>query len=104
MVRAQRSEFLDDGAEFLELATLRRLSLATDSRSSVALGFRVNDRLRRVVRFAADPAIPRRRVNLTCERCELSAEDCAERAAPARLHREKMARMERERALEELVG
>ena len=104
LVRAQRSEFLDAGAEFLELATLRRLSLATDSRSSVALGFRVNDRLSRVVRFAADPEIPRRRVSLTCERCELSAEDCAERAAPARLHREKMERMERERALEELVG
>ena len=48
--------------------------------SSVTLGFAIDDNLRSMAQFLNDPALPRRKVNETCERC--GAADCAERMKP----------------------
>jgi hypothetical protein len=48
--------------------------------SSVTLGFAIDDNLRSMAQFLNDPALPRRKVNETCERC--GAVDCAERMKP----------------------
>ncbi len=104
LVSVQRSHFLAADAEFLEIATRRRLALSDRVRSSVALGFRINSRLRQAVAFWADPQIPRADVNSTCERCGLAPADCADRAAPPSLHDQSAGQAQRERALERLVA
>ncbi len=104
LVAAQRSQFLDAGAEFFVLAMARPLALARGAGSSVALGLLLDDRFRQTVRFADDPAVPRVLVNLTCERCPLSEEECAERAAPPTVYRDLEAQARKERALAELLA
>ncbi len=80
---AQRSQFIDENAEFFAIATARPLALASGAGSSVSLGFLLDDHFKQTVRFWNDPAVPRIAVNLTCERCRLAESECAERAAPA---------------------
>ena len=94
-VQAQRSFFLDQEEEFLVLATVRPLALQPDGSSSVSLGFRLDRRARRRIRFWDDPAIPRLDVGLTCERCPLPPEVCAERVAAPRIR----AQAERQREM-----
>lgn len=102
VVTAQRSRFIDDGAEFLVLTMARPLALATDATSSVSIGFLLDDRCKGTVRFWDDPAIPRVDVNLTCERCPLSLAECHERAAPPTVWRRAAAQAAKERALADL--
>lgn len=53
---------------------------------SVSMGIFVNEEARKIVSFLDDPAIQRRLVNETCERCSLF--DCKERmAAPVVLNK-----------------
>ena len=104
LVAAQRSQFLDAGAEFFVIAMARPLALARGAGSSVALGLLLDDRFRQAVRFADDPAVPRVLVNLTCERCPLTEEECAERAAPPTVYRDLEAQARKERALAELLA
>lgn len=99
----QRSRFLESHREFLCLGFARRENLPPFLRSSVILGLRSDDELRRHVRFASDPAIPEGLLNETCERCPLPAEHCGERAAPpTRWEQEQRAR-ERLEALRSLM-
>ena len=95
IARAQRAAFVAEGVEFFVVAAARPLSLDQRGDSAVSVGFLVNDAFRSTVRFADDPAVPRREVHLACERCALSP--CAERAAPPSI-------VERERAAERLEG
>jgi hypothetical protein len=48
---------------------------------SVNIGFLVNAEFKKRVKFWADPTVPSKTVNITCERCSLA--DCADRVAPA---------------------
>ena len=80
-ILAQRSHFLDADLEFLTISTLRPLALAPDRRSSVTIGWQLDDTARRTIGFRSDPAIERLEVNLTCERCGLTPETCTERVA-----------------------
>ncbi len=104
LVVAQRSHFLDEDAEFFVVAMARPLALAEERNSSVTLGFRLDEAFRRQARFWDDPAVPRIDVNLTCERCGLAPEACAERAAEPAIHRQRELVARRERALAELLG
>lgn len=80
MIRAQRSHFIGAEDEYLSI-TIARSSYPEPNRNvSVTLGLFLNDHLRRTVSFLDDPAIQRKQVHTTCERCPL--QDCAERAAP----------------------
>ncbi len=82
---AQRSRFTVEGETFFVFSVARRLAQPGRSRTSVTLGFRIDDAFKSSVRFWNDPAVPDERVNVTCERCPLAAEDCSERVAPPRL-------------------
>jgi len=102
MVSAQRSHFLDPETDFFVVALTRPLALTEDTNSSVTLGFRIDDRLKRRVRFWSDPDVPRLDVNLTCERCPLAPSACRDRAAPAVHVEAEERRRHREEELERL--
>ncbi|MEW6046450.1 MAG: helix-turn-helix domain-containing protein [Bacillota bacterium] len=99
----QRSRFLQSQKEFLCLGFARQENLPPYLRTSVTLGLRVDDELRRRVRFAGDPAIPEGLLNETCERCPLPAQQCQERAAPPVRWQQEQAVEERRKALEALM-
>jgi hypothetical protein len=103
VVAAQRSHFLDEGAEFFVIAMARPLALSDRANSSVSLGFLLDDTFRERVRFWNDPAVPQAEVNLTCERCPLSPEECRERAAPPVLHEKQERQNRKEEALHQLL-
>jgi len=101
-MEVQRSRFLDPGIEFFVLALGRPLALDPTARSSVSIGFLLDDRCRRVLRFWNDPAIEQVDVNLTCERCALSEEACSDRVAPPDIVRQQIRQRAKEAALAEL--
>ncbi|QKG53861.1 ImmA/IrrE family metallo-endopeptidase [Hymenobacter sp. BRD67] len=76
---AQRSQYLGTDDEYL-CFTLARVGAAEAPAMSVTVGLRCDDNLRRQLRFLADPLLPVKLVNETCERCPLA--DCEVRAAP----------------------
>lgn len=93
-VAVQRSRFLDGDAEFFVVSMARPLVLKPGVRSAVSVGFAMDARFKRRVRFWNDPAIPRVEVGMTCERCPLSEDQCEMRAVPplARIREERRAR------------
>ena len=102
-IRAQRSRFLSDGVEFFVVAAARPLALKPGAVTSVSLGFLVDERLRSAARFLDDPKVPRLDVDLTCERCPLSARECDERAAPASVRERARTIAGREKAIARLL-
>jgi hypothetical protein len=102
-VAAQRSRFLNEDATFFVIAVSRPLSLTEGVRSCVSLGFLVDDGFRERVRFWADPEVPEVAVNLTCERCGLTPEECQDRVAPPTIFRREREREAQARALTELL-
>lgn len=103
VVVAQRSHFLDEDAQFLVLSMARTLALDPGMHSSVSIGFRVNDAFRRAVRFWDDEEIPDAEVNLTCERCRLTPEECGDRVAEPLIYRRQQDHHRRKAALAELL-
>lgn len=103
-VDASRVRFLDEGAEFLTLTSVRPLALTDDAGSAVSLGLLLDDALTAKVRFWNDPRLERTDVNLTCERCRLSRRECRERGAPPTLWRAQESHRRREEALARLLG
>lgn len=78
-IDVQRSQYFGTEDEYLCLTLARTNYPVPGKNVSVTLGFLVNDKLRKTIAWADDPAIPVRTVNTTCERCPI--EDCAERAS-----------------------
>jgi transcriptional regulator with XRE-family HTH domain len=78
-IDVQRSHYYGTEDEYLCL-TMARTNYPEEGRNvSLTLGFLINDELREIIAWNADPAISNREVNTTCERCPIS--DCKERAA-----------------------
>ena len=75
---AQKSRYFGTDDEYL-CFTLARAGTPTQVALSVTVGLRCDEHLKTHVRFLADPALPFRIVNETCERCPI--EDCESRAA-----------------------
>ena len=103
LVAAQRSFFLNEGAEFFVMAMARPLALSPESSSSVSIGFLLDDAFREHVRFWNDPKVPRVEVNLTCERCPLAPTECRDRAAPPLLYRQEKRRRRKEEAVRRVL-
>jgi transcriptional regulator with XRE-family HTH domain len=103
IVRAQRSRFLNEDAEFFVISMARPLALTEGAHSSVSIGFRLTDAFRTRVRFWDDPDVPRLDVNLTCERCGLAPEACHDRVAPPTIQQQQQAQQRKEEALQELM-
>jgi XRE family transcriptional regulator, fatty acid utilization regulator len=79
LCRAQLTTYADGGGAYFVLS-IAKSSPPTTTNSSVSIGLPLTDKLRAVLSFLDDPAIPRTDVGETCERCSIT--DCAVRAAP----------------------
>ena len=103
-VVAQRSRFLTQDVEFFVVALGRPLALDSRARSTVSIGFLLDDRCKRTLKFWQDPAVERVDVDLTCERCPLSEDDCTDRAADPTIVRQRSHQRRREVALAKLFA
>ena len=101
-VRAQRSYFLNEEAEYFVLSVARPLALRPGTNSCVSIGFLMNETFRDRIACWQDEAIPQVDVNLTCERCPLPRDACADRVAPPTLYEDEQAQQRRVTAVEEL--
>ncbi len=95
LVSAQRSRYHDSKDEYLCFTIARPAYPSPDQNVSITVGILLDGPLRRKVKFLDDPAISRKEVNTTCERCPIK--DCAERAAPPTIveAKEKRKRMQK---------
>lgn len=96
----QRSAFVN-GDQYLSITIARAAYPSPERNVSMTLGLLIDDELQKRVAFLDDPAIPHRKVNLTCERCPLA--DCAERAAPPVEVEKKRARRRIQEILRQLI-
>jgi transcriptional regulator with XRE-family HTH domain len=103
IVEAERSRFIDNGADFFVIAVARPLVLTEETNSSISLGFLVNDNFKAAVHFWNDKAIPEHEVNETCERCSLPKSECKERVVPPSIVRKTEILKERGQALQEFL-
>ncbi len=97
LVGIQREVFMATGEEYLCIAIAKAGHPTPGRNVSVTLGVLLDDHAKQRIRFWDDPAIPRRTVNVTCQRCAL--DDCAERAAPPKV----VLRREERRKMEEML-
>ncbi|MFN0037048.1 MAG: helix-turn-helix domain-containing protein [Saprospiraceae bacterium] len=97
VVGIQRAVFVTTGEEYLCIAIAKPGHPTPGRNVSVSLGVLLDDHAKQRIRFWDDPAIPRRTVNVTCQRCSL--DDCAERAAPPKV----VLRREERRKMEEML-
>lgn len=80
LLRAQLSDYIDSTNTYFIFTFARPLTPIRHLTHSVSLGVLLNDTSRSRIRFLNDPAVMRREVNESCERCR--AVDCQERVAP----------------------
>jgi hypothetical protein len=103
LVGAQHSRF-PDGRAFFCFGLAQPLPLRPEVLTSLTLGFRVEEKLARTVRFVKDRTVPQTTISGTCERCSLTEEECGDRVAPPAGHLQALFRAERERALASLTA
>ena len=75
LVRAERVQFVQEGAEFFVITVAQPLR-EPERTSSITLGFLIDESFKRVAKFWDDPSLRRSEVGLTCERCPIPAEKC----------------------------
>lgn len=83
LCRVQKSKYIGSENEYLVITLAKANNPQPDLHSSLSIGLRMNEGLRRKVRWWNDDFIPVRWVNETCERCP--AVDCGERAVAPRI-------------------
>ncbi|HOY07164.1 MAG TPA: helix-turn-helix domain-containing protein [Saprospiraceae bacterium] len=87
LAMAQISSYYQTENEYCVISMAKPAYQNAKSGVSVTLGLRLTDDLRRIFKFAGDPAIIRKAVGSTCETCAMP--DCESRAAaPSELERE----------------
>ena len=86
LIAVSRAKFIETDAEFFTISIARPLVLSSDKNSSMIIGFLINDKFKRTVKFWDDPKIKDTLINETCERCGLSENECSERIAPAMIY------------------
>ncbi|MCB0515130.1 MAG: helix-turn-helix transcriptional regulator [Chitinophagales bacterium] len=101
-IQVQRSKFMDTGDEFLNISVARTMDPTPFTNSSATLGLKLNDELRRQLRFYNDAAIPQVQVNHTCETCPIT--DCKERVAPSSIFEEEQQNQRIKVAIQKLSG
>lgn len=98
----QRSLFYNTENEYFCISAVRPLRLSPGVNSCVTIGFLMDQRFKRKVRFWDDPSVIRSVVNRTCERCPIS--DCSERAAEASIYERKIREEQISGRLDELFA
>jgi len=84
-IQVQRSYFLSTPDQWLCFTAVRPRFLGREHRTSITIGFKVDEEVKQAVRFWADPHIASREVGYSCERCplpEAGVGKCEERAVP----------------------
>jgi transcriptional regulator with XRE-family HTH domain/Zn-dependent peptidase ImmA (M78 family) len=104
VVGVQMSEYLDTNAHFLCFGFARPLSLTPNTNSCGIIGFRRENGLASVIKFASDLSVPQVTINETCERCSLTAAQCQLRAVPPTVREEKETQRARKQALRQLIA
>lgn len=87
LIRAQVSDYIDSSDSYFIISVARSMYPVSGYSTSVSVGILINDNFKKAVAFAEDEQIPTRKVNETCEMCRI--EDCAERAVPASILKQK---------------
>ena len=82
IIRTLRPQFVESGDEVLFISIAYELRLCSKMNRCVSLGLRIDNALKRKVKFLNDPQIPVEKVNQTCERCPLDNSQCSERIGP----------------------
>jgi hypothetical protein len=101
LIAVQRSIFFQSDEEYLCISVARKGHNTMPNRNvSVTIGIKIDDKMKKVIRFADDPLIKRQVVNITCERCPI--QDCQERMAPPTWIVEKNKRKKIRHLLEEI--
>ena len=104
LIDVSRAKFIETDAEFFTISIARPLLLSSDTNSSMIVGFLINDKFKKTVKFWDDPQIKDSLINETCERCGLSKSECSERIAPATIYKKlKDQKLEKD-ALIKLLG
>lgn len=96
-IRIQRSRYYGTNNEFLCFTIAQK---AENHDVSVTIGLMVDETLQSTVRFLADPVIPQKEVNMTCERCAIM--NCKERVAPPVVYAKKQQLLDIQRKLQML--
>ena len=73
---------MESGEEVLFISITHVLRLLSKINCCISLGLRIDNALKRKVKFLNDPQIPVDKVNQPCERCPLDNSQCSERTAP----------------------
>lgn len=97
----QKIEFTRNGAKFLLLSMARPLSLSKTRGSAIALGIKIDENSRKIIRFLDDSHIEREEVSESCERCPITG--CSERVVEANLISRQHRLEVREAALQEFL-
>ena len=66
LIRTQRAQFVESGDEVLFISIAHALRLRSKMNRCVSLGLRIDNALKRKVKFLNDPQIPVEKVNQTC--------------------------------------
>lgn len=98
---AQISRYLDTPNEYLILSIAKMNESNLDEGISVSIGFLVDQKAHKTIRFLKDKKLRTRLVHTTCERCAI--EDCDRRVAPPIvIEKEKLKALKKE-AIEDLI-
>jgi hypothetical protein len=103
-IGVQMSEYFGSGTRFLCMGFGRPLALSPGVNTSVIVGFRVDADLGSAIKFVDDPDVPVTVINETCERCALTETQCTMRAAPPHVLHKRVARSERQKAVQALLA
>ena len=87
IMEVQISNYPADGVKYLIFSSATKDPFKDGFYRSVGIGLKIDDRLRKTVKFIDDPKIKTYDVGVTCERCPIK--DCKERAAkPTQLEKD----------------
>lgn len=101
-VGVQKIEFVKSGNCFLLLSMARPLTLSKARGSAIALGVKIDNKVKSLIKFINDDGIPVEKVSESCERCPLT--DCSERVVEASLISKQNILQKREAALKRFIG
>jgi XRE family transcriptional regulator, fatty acid utilization regulator len=79
----QYSNYVDTHNRYLVITLGKPMYPTPGIKSSISIGIRVNESLKKAIKFWNDPNISERTVGETCERCSLDS--CKERVAPPKV-------------------
>ena len=100
-VGLQLSKYTETEDEYICFTIARPAYFPSTNNVSVTIGLLADKELKEKIKFLADPAIPRKRVSVTCERCPIM--DCKERITPPVVIEKRKHKLKMTEALDELM-